>query len=375
MGRIKELLLEDENTEENENSSYIDELEYEVNELKEQYDNLKNKDKSKENIDEIKDVIDEMIDELDSIIDRIINISSEIQDNLSEYESTSNDLELSIKKYDEALASNQCLIEDGTYQECELYKGIEDDSREDYESEQETIIDLIKDTEEQLEKIEEFKEEVEKFKEEVEELNEEIEQILENEIEEENNTETESKVIQLKNNIVKEESNPEQKGEEGELAFKEWLQNNNFSFLYIKQDKAAFAHMFHNALKRPDFLVLVDGIGLIAIDVKNNKCYQKKYFSLPIERELKRTLAFERTFRLPVWYVYSNCQKYDKWYWINSLKVVEVGKMIVNNSTNKSFYSIPKNDCIEIVTNEDFGKLWTHRFSSLKPINKLDLNT
>ncbi len=370
MGRIKELLLEDENTEEDENSSYIDKLEYEVNEVKEQYDNLKNKDKSKENIDEIKDVIDE----LDSIIDRIINISSEIQDNLSEYESTSNDLELSIKKYDEALASNQYLIEDGTYQECELYQGIEDEAREDYELEQETIIDLIKDTEEQLEKIEEFKEEVEKFKEEVEKFKEEVEQILENEIEEENNTETESKVKQLKNNIVKEESNSEQKGEEGELAFKAWLQKNNFSFLYIKQDKDAFAHMFHNALKRPDFLVLVDGIGLIAIDVKNNKCYHKKYFSLPIERELKRTLAFERTFRLPVWYVYSNCQKYDKWYWINSLKVVEVGKMIVNNYTNKSFYSIPKNDCIEIVTNEDFGKLWTHRFSSLKPINKLDLN-
>ena len=371
MGRIKELLLEDENTEEDENSLYIDELECEINKLKEQYDNLKNKDKSKENIDEIKEVIDKMIYELDSIIDRILNISLEIQDNLSEYESTSNDLELSIENYDTALASNQCLIEDGTYQECELYRGIEDESREDYVSEQETIIDLIKDTEEQLEKIEEFKEKVEKFNEEVEEL----EQILEDEIEEENNTEIESKVKQIKNNIIIEKSNPEQKGEEGELAFKEWLQKNNFSFLYIKQDKAAFAHMFHNTLKRPDFLVLVDGIGLIAIDVKNNKCYQEKYFSLPIERELKRTLAFERTFRLPVWYVYSNCQKYDKWYWINSLKVVEVGNTIVNSSTNKSFYSIPKNDCIEIVTNEDFGKLWTHRFSSLKPINKLDLNT
>ena len=158
------------------------------------------------------------------------------------------------------------------------------------------------------------------------------------------------------------------KGRTGELAFQEWLDTNNFAYIYVNQDKETFSHLFHGNVKRPDFLVLIDSIGLIAVDVKNTKYFNGNAYTLPIESELKRTLTFERLFRIPVWYAFSDNQSFDKWYWINSLKVVEVGREYVNRSTKKTFYAILLSEFIEIADNKDFGRLWTQRFESLSSV-------
>lgn len=154
-----------------------------------------------------------------------------------------------------------------------------------------------------------------------------------------------------------------QKGKDGEEAFLEWLDHNGFSYLYINQDSHSFPQLFKNHVKRPDFLVLIDSIGLIAVDVKNYKKHQEKYCPLPYESELKKTLSFERIFRIPVWYAYLDEE--SSWLWISALKAVEVGKLIVQKDKD-DFLSIKIEDFTKITNNQDIGKLWEQRMPSFK---------
>ena len=80
--------------------------------------------------------------------------------------------------------------------------------------------------------------------------------------------------------------------------------------------------------------------------------------SLNYESEFKKTLAFERLFRLPVWYVYKNN---DEWLWISALKAIEVAEMKINSGTNEKFLSLNINDFTIVKSNNDIGKLWEQR--------------
>ncbi len=148
------------------------------------------------------------------------------------------------------------------------------------------------------------------------------------------------------------------KGKDAEQDFLNWLDENKFSYLYINQDTESFPKLFTNQVKRPDFLLLIDSIGLIAIDIKNYNIFKDKHLSLNYESEFKKTLAFERLFRLPVWYVYKNN---GEWLWISALKAIEVGEIKINSGTNEKFLSLNIDDFTIVKSNSDIGKLWEQR--------------
>ena len=58
---------------------------------------------------------------------------------------------------------------------------------------------------------------------------------------------------------------------DSEQKFKEWLEYKKYSYIYFDQGQDTFSSLFVNNVKRPDFLVLIDSIGLIAVDVKSRK--------------------------------------------------------------------------------------------------------
>lgn len=151
-----------------------------------------------------------------------------------------------------------------------------------------------------------------------------------------------------------------QKGKDAEQDFLNWLDKNEFSYLYINQDSESFPKLFTNQVKRPDFLLLIDSIGLIAVDIKNYNIFKDTHLGLNYESELKKTLAFERLFRLPVWYAYKNN---DEWLWISALKAIEVGEVKINKETNKEFLSLNINNFTIVKSNSDMGKLWEQRVS------------
>lgn len=160
------------------------------------------------------------------------------------------------------------------------------------------------------------------------------------------------------------------KGEVGERRLNEWMQAAGLSYLYINQAKEVFARIFRGTVKRPDFLVLLESIGLIAVDAKNY-ALKRGVFTLPLESELRRVLTFERLFRIPVWYAYLHDEGGAAiWYWISALKAIEVGEVRKNSKTGEDFVTIKLEHFERIEKNEDLGKLYTHRLPSLNGIHK-----
>lgn len=171
-----------------------------------------------------------------------------------------------------------------------------------------------------------------------------------------------------------ERSLAQQKGLAGEEALNRWFNAVGISYLYINQSPETFSKLFGTNLKRPDFLVLLESIGLIAVDAKNyqihyNEKSKNLEYSLPYEAELKRVMTFERLFRIPVWYAYMGKESGTHgqvWHWISALKALEVGKIKKNKTTQEDFLVIELSHFEQIEKNEDLGKLYTHRLPSLK---------
>ena len=143
-----------------------------------------------------------------------------------------------------------------------------------------------------------------------------------------------------------------------EQDFLNWLDENKFSYLYINQDIESFSKLFTNQVKSPNFLLLIDSIGLVAVNIMNYTTFKDKHLSLNYESEFKNTLTFEKLFKLPVWYVYKNN---DQWLWISALKAIEVGEMKINSGTNEQFLSLNIDDFTIVKSNSDIGKLWEQR--------------
>ena len=158
-----------------------------------------------------------------------------------------------------------------------------------------------------------------------------------------------------------------QKGDTGEAALNQWFKSQQLSYVAICQAKESFQPLFSNDVKRPDFLLLFESIGLIAVDAKNYKLNTGKYYTLPIETELKRSVAFERLFRLPLWYAYYDND--NSWYWISALKAVEVGKE--RGKGDGRFIAIKRDQFEHIKTADDLAKLYTHRLPSISKIAAL----
>ena len=150
-----------------------------------------------------------------------------------------------------------------------------------------------------------------------------------------------------------------------EQDFLNWLDENKFSYLYINQDIESFSKLFTNQVKSPNFLLLIDSIGLVAVNIMNYTTFKDKHLSLNYESEFKNTLKFEKLFKLPVCYVYKNN---DQWLWISALKAIEVGEIKTNSGTKEQFLSLNIDDFTIVKSNSDIGKLWEQR---VKFFNKL----
>jgi hypothetical protein len=169
-------------------------------------------------------------------------------------------------------------------------------------------------------------------------------------------------------------NNIEQQGIIGEVALNQWLQEQKLSYIAICQAKETFSPMFSGDVKRPDFLLLLEGVGLIAVDAKNYK-YSGGVYTLELEEELKRSIAFERLFRMPLWYAYYDESDGDiSWYWISALKAVEVGSVRKSDKNNKEFLAIKREHFEHISTMKDISKLYTHRLPGATKIAALPLN-
>jgi hypothetical protein len=154
------------------------------------------------------------------------------------------------------------------------------------------------------------------------------------------------------------------KNEQGKIAEKalnDWLSNAGISYIAICQSPETFAKLFAESVKRPDFLVLLESVGLLAVDAKNYT-YSGGVYTLELEAELRKSLTFERLFRLPLWYAYYDLtDDVISWYWISALKAVEVGEVRTNSANGMKFLAIKREHFAHMTEPSDFSKLYTHR--------------
>ena len=162
-----------------------------------------------------------------------------------------------------------------------------------------------------------------------------------------------------------------EQGVAGESALNQWFKEQGFSYVAVCQAKETFAPLFCGEVKRPDFLLLIDSLGLIAVDSKNYR-YSGGVYTLNVEAELKRSVAFERLFRVPLWYAYyDETDGRPSWYWISALKAVEVGERRARNENREEFLAIARQHFEHIVTAADIAKLYTHRLPGVGKIAAL----
>ncbi|WP_372375590.1 hypothetical protein ACDI35_01105 [Xanthomonas axonopodis pv. cajani] len=161
-------------------------------------------------------------------------------------------------------------------------------------------------------------------------------------------------------------------GKQGEDAMNAWLQLHGFSYVAICQAPETFAPLFGTAVKRPDFLLLLESIGLIAIDVKNRNRYKNTCYSLPYEDELRRAVAFERLFRIPVWYAYFNREDAGQsFHWISALKALEVGEIKKPHDGSAEFLSIGVEHFEHLHSGGDIARLYAHRLPGVGNLSAL----
>ncbi|MFX1518998.1 MAG: hypothetical protein ACFFCD_03660 [Promethearchaeota archaeon] len=145
---------------------------------------------------------------------------------------------------------------------------------------------------------------------------------------------------------------------ECEKKFKDWLDHKQYPYFYIEQSLGTFSSLFRNVTKRPDFFVLIESIGFIAVDVKEREI-QKEYETLILDetKDIQKLTAFERMFRIPVWFALSSSASVFKtWYWISLYDVIE--KVEVKRGSKGRFRAIPLTATKTIGWEDNLGKLF-----------------
>ncbi|MDP1688597.1 MAG: hypothetical protein Q8L47_00495 [bacterium] len=157
-----------------------------------------------------------------------------------------------------------------------------------------------------------------------------------------------------------------QKGDEAELRFKNWLDNHNIPYFYIKQDTKTFSSALDKIFggKRPDFMLLLPNFGFIFVDVKNRSLH-KTFKTYPLDAyETKKYSSLQRIFNIHIWYAVSNEDyDYNTWLWIPVSKVMESGMSIYNSSKSKEdFYAVPLREFIQIADSDSLDRLFSKCF-------------
>ncbi|PPT64308.1 hypothetical protein [Xanthomonas arboricola] len=164
-----------------------------------------------------------------------------------------------------------------------------------------------------------------------------------------------------------------EKGDIGETDLCKWLGDSGLSYVAVCQARESFAPLFTGEIKRPDFMVLLDSIGLIAVDAKNFDLKEwdgSPCFTLSLQKELLKAVAFERMFRIPLWYAYRGEDNDNvSWYWISALKAVEVG--IKRDGRHGDFLTISLEHFAHVVNPDDMAKLYTQRLPGVSRIAAL----
>lgn len=105
------------------------------------------------------------------------------------------------------------------------------------------------------------------------------------------------------------------KGEAAELAFRKWLDAAVLPHIFVEQSPLTVPEPLRGQIKRPDYIVGIPGVGMVAFDVKAKTIYPEGLiFDLDEVRKLRN---FARMFHCTVYFACLNPEGGDRpGYWI-----------------------------------------------------------
>lgn len=161
------------------------------------------------------------------------------------------------------------------------------------------------------------------------------------------------------------------KGEETEKAFANWLNKAGIPFFYVGQKKTIPSSSLLKAFgaKRPDFVILVQRIGMFLVDVKGTKLYRiKNSFDIKPE-DFYHYFNLEKHFSFKLFLVFYDVDfDPDHFYWVSMhrINIIKIDDSIKNKSgKSHSIFRIPLLDCTKVNINDNFQSFF-HKFQSIK---------
>lgn len=105
------------------------------------------------------------------------------------------------------------------------------------------------------------------------------------------------------------------KGEAAERAFADWLDASVLPHLYVEQSPLTVPAPLRGEIKRPDYLVGIPGVGLVAFDVKAKTIYGREGLIFDLD-EVRKLRAFARLFHLTVYFACLDPDGGPDGYWV-----------------------------------------------------------
>ena len=125
-----------------------------------------------------------------------------------------------------------------------------------------------------------------------------------------------------------------ERGAAAERDFQGWLDSSSLPHIYVEQSPLTVPGSLRGRIKRPDYLVAIPHVGLIAFDVKCKSAYQGRFlFDL---EEIQKLRTFSRLFRLTVFFACLDPAGSAKSYWVrldqldNAPAFSQAGKLVLS---------------------------------------------
>lgn len=118
------------------------------------------------------------------------------------------------------------------------------------------------------------------------------------------------------------------KGAAAERAFQAWLDGSVLPHMYVEQSRLTVPMPLRGRIKRPDYLVGIPGVGLVAFDVKAKTIYNDGLiFDLDEVRKLR---TFAQLFHLTVYFACLDPDGGRSAYWVR-LDQLDVARAVRRN--------------------------------------------
>jgi hypothetical protein len=143
------------------------------------------------------------------------------------------------------------------------------------------------------------------------------------------------------------------RGAKAERAFQAWLDGSVLPHMYVEQSRLTVPVPLRGQIKRPDYLVGIPGVGLVAFDVKAKTIYRGNLlFDLP---EVQKLRTFARLFHLTVYFACLDPQGSPDGLWV---RLNQLDGREVTQRRYGPFVAFPVEEALTVCLNDPFYEVF-----------------